>query len=104
MKEILESIIVGAIITIAIFVLYFGNANTSITYACSNGNYGYTYRTEAICNITEINPVNETVTISYKGNEYSFYANGYWHKDMKVHVIFNENMEIINAWPQGQGK
>lgn len=87
------------IVTVILFLGFTGivaKADSTYARAKANGN-GYEYVTEVSTEITSVDMENKIVYVSYKGNEYGYYANGKINVTGKVTVVLNENMEIVDV-------
>jgi hypothetical protein len=74
---------------------------TDYTYAvASNGNAKhYEYYTDALCKVVEVAEDKTSVTVRYKGNDYTFETDGCTDCTVgsKWIVTFNSQMEIVDV-------
>ena len=68
-------------------------ANTEPRYVKADGNC-YVYVTEKLCEVTEV--TSNYITVSYKGNEYSFHGYDY-EVGQEIICQFTDEMEIVGV-------
>lgn len=97
-REIITNIAMAIIIIATIVIVCTNATKTEPRYAIAserqtNGNY-FVYVTEHICEVTKTTV--DMVTVSYKGNEYSFYGCGY-EVGEEIVCQFTDNMEVVGV-------
>lgn len=93
-REIISNLVVILLFAALIIGTCIKIYNTEPRYAIASETENYIYVTEKLCEV--VNTSENITTVSYKGNEYDFYGNGFENGE-KIICQFTDEMEIIGV-------
>lgn len=93
-KEIFSNLVAILLFVALIIGVCIKIYNTEYRYAISSETENYIYVTEKLCEVVNTNE--NITTVSYNGNEYNFYGNGFKNGE-EIICQFTDKMEIIGV-------